>query len=48
MKRKGSKTVTLDLALSEYESLKKLKDKFDITITQLIRNMIRENTENKL
>lgn len=47
MKRKGSKTITLDLSISEYESLKKISAKFHITMTQLIRNMIKENTENK-
>ena len=48
MKRKDSKTITLDLSMSEYESLKKAKDKFDITMTQLIRNMIKENIEGKV
>lgn len=47
MKRKNSKTITLDLSLEEYESLKKISGKFNITMTQLIRNMIKENTENK-
>ena len=48
MKRKNSKTITLDLSVSEYESLKKISAKFQISVTQLIRNMIEENTENKL
>lgn len=48
MKRKNSKTITLDLSISEYEALKKISIKFNITMTQLIRNMIKENTENKL
>lgn len=48
MKRKDSKTITLDLSLVEYDSLKKLRGKFNITMTQLIRNMIKENTENKV
>ena len=43
MKRKDSKTITLDLSLSEYESLKKSSEKFNITMTQLIRNMINKN-----
>ena len=47
MKRKDSKTITLDLAQVEYESLKKICAKFEISMTQLIRNMIKENTENK-
>lgn len=48
MKRKCSKTITVDLSVSEYESLKKISSKFNITMTQLIRNMIKENTENKI
>ena len=48
MKRKDSKTISLDLAPKEYESLKKLSAKFQISVTQLIRNMIKENTENKV
>lgn len=47
VKRKDSKTITLDLSLAEYESLKKIGEKFNITMTQLIRNMIRENIEGK-
>ena len=42
MKRKDSKTITLDLALTEYESLKKISAKFNMTMTKLIRNMIKE------
>lgn len=48
MKRKDSKTITLDLSISEYEALKKISVKFGLTMTQLIRNMIKENTENKI
>ena len=48
MKRKNSKTITIDLSMSEYEALKKISVKFSITMTQLIRNMLKENTENKL
>ena len=48
MKRKDSKTITLDLAHVEYESLKKISAKFEITMTQLIRNMIKENIEGKV
>ena len=48
MKRKDSKTITIDLAQVEYESLKKICAKFEISMTQLIRNMIKENTENKV
>ena len=48
MKRKDSKTITLDLAQSEYESLKKICAKFNITMTQLIRNMIEENIKGKI
>ena len=47
MKRRGSKTITLDLSMSEYESLKKISAKFNISVTQLIRNMIDENIEGK-
>ena len=42
MKRKDSKTITLDLSLEEYESLKKISGKFGLTMTKLIRNMIKE------
>ena len=42
MKRKDSKTITLDLSLEEYESLKKISGKFHLSMTQLIRNMIKE------
>jgi hypothetical protein len=48
MKRKNSKTISLDLSLVEYESLKKISGKFNMPMTQLIRNMIRGNTENKI
>lgn len=48
MKRKDSKTITLDLAQVEYESLKKICAKFSITMTQLIRNLIKDATENKV
>ena len=48
MKRKDSKTITLDLAQVEYDSIKKICAKFDITMTQLIRNMIKENIEGKV
>ena len=48
MKRKNSKTITLDLSVSEYESLKKISEKFEISMTQLIRNMINENIEGKV
>lgn len=42
MKRKDSKTITLDLSLEEYESLKKICGELSITMTKLIRNMIKE------
>ena len=48
MKRKDSKTITLDLAQVEYDSIKKICAKFNITMTQLIRNMIKENIEGKV
>lgn len=48
MKRKDSKTITVDLSLTEYESLKKISAKFEISMTQLIRNMIKENIEGKV
>lgn len=48
MKRKDSKTITLDLSLVEYESLKKVSGKFQMSMTQLIRNMIKENIEGKV
>lgn len=48
MKRKNSKTITLDLSMCEYESLKKICGKLSITMTQLIRDMIKKNTENKV
>ena len=47
-KGRNTKTITLDLSLSEYESLKKITEKFGISMTQLIRSMINENTENKV
>ena len=48
VKRKDSKTITLDLSLAEYEALKKISDKFNMSMTQLIRNMISENIEGKV
>ena len=48
MKRKNSKTITLDLSVSEYESLKTISAKFQISVTQLIRNLVKENTEGKV
>lgn len=48
MKRKNSKTITLDLSVSEYESLKKISARFQMSMTQLIRNMIKENIEGKV
>ena len=48
VKRKDSKTITLDLSLAEYDCLKKICAKFDITMTQVIRNMIKENIEGKV
>ena len=48
MKRKNSKTISLDLSVSEYESLKKISEKFEISMTRLIRDMLKENIEGKL
>ena len=47
MKRKNSKTITLDLSVSEYESLKKISAVCQTSVTQLIRDMIKNDMEKK-
>ena len=45
-KRKNSKTITLDLSLTEYESLKKISAVCQTSVTRLIRDMIKKDLEN--
>lgn len=40
MKRKDSKTITVDLSLTEYESLKTISAVCQTSVTRLIRDMI--------
>lgn len=48
MKRKDSKTITVDLSLNEYESLKKISAVCQISVTRLIRDMIERNIEGRV
>lgn len=43
MKRKDSKTITLDLAQVEYESLKKISAVCQTSVTRLVRDAIKVN-----
>lgn len=43
MKRKDSKTITLDLSLVEYESLKNISAACQTSVTRLIRDSIKVN-----
>ena len=45
MKRKDSKTITLDLALNEYMSLKNISVVRQTSVTRLIRDMIKKDLE---
>ena len=43
MKRKNSKTITLDLSMSEYEALKKTSAVCQTSVTRLVRDAIKVN-----
>ena len=43
MKRKNSKTISLDLSVSEYESLKTISAVRQTSVTRLIRDAIKVN-----
>ena len=48
MPREKAKYISVGLSQTEYDKIKKVAKHFNITMTQLIRNMIEENTENKI
>ena len=48
MPREKAKYISVGLSQTEYDKIKKVAKHFNITKTQLIRNMIKENIEGKV